>query len=51
VEWLREFRAPRDGAATLVCFPHAGGGAGAYAAWRDLLPSGLGALRRALSGP
>lgn len=36
--WLRCHR-PRPGAAVrLVCFPHAGGGAGAFRTWPDLLP-------------
>ncbi|MDR1807905.1 MAG: alpha/beta fold hydrolase [Propionibacteriaceae bacterium] len=42
MDWLRSFRPAESDAVTLICFPHAGGGAAAYAAWRDLLPAGWG---------
>ncbi|MDI3419574.1 thioesterase II family protein [Streptomyces luteolus] len=42
--WLRCHR-PRPAAATrLVCFPHAGAGAGAFRGWPQLLPPGVEAM-------
>ncbi|WP_168587799.1 thioesterase II family protein [Saccharopolyspora sp. ASAGF58] len=36
--WLRRYRTRPGAAVRLICIPHAGGGAGAYRAWADLLP-------------
>ncbi len=36
--WLRWFRPVADPSVRLVCFPHGGGGASAFAAWPPLLP-------------
>lgn len=36
--WLRCYRPRPEAALRLVCFPHAGGGAGAFRGWPDLLP-------------
>jgi pyochelin biosynthetic protein PchC len=36
--WLRSYRPRPEAALRLVCFPHAGGGAGAFRGWPDLLP-------------
>lgn len=39
--WFRVF-SPRPGARRrLICFPYAGGGAGAFRGWADLLPSSI----------
>lgn len=37
--WLRRFAAVPDPWVRLICFPHAGGGAGFYRQWRDHLPA------------
>ena len=37
--WLRYFHPRPHPARTLICFPHAGGAAGFYRPWSDLLPT------------
>ncbi|MDG4782313.1 alpha/beta fold hydrolase [Micromonospora sp. WMMD961] len=39
--WLRRYQARPAAAVRLVCFPHAGGGAGSYRPWDTLLPSSV----------
>ncbi|ROO59770.1 pyochelin biosynthetic protein PchC [Micromonospora sp. Llam0] len=40
-QWLRCYRRRPAAAVRLVCFPHAGGGAGSFRAWDALLPSSV----------
>jgi surfactin synthase thioesterase subunit len=38
-KWLRKFPASATPSVRLVCLPHAGGTAGSFAGWRELLPA------------
>jgi surfactin synthase thioesterase subunit len=40
-EWLLRFRSPQRATVTLLCFPHAGGGATSFRSWADLVPPGV----------
>jgi pyochelin biosynthetic protein PchC len=40
-DWVRSFRAGPAGARRLVCFPHAGGGAGFYRPFAEAFPAGV----------